>query len=167
MYPSCSGSRFSRTAATHFTLRPVKVKNLRFAVLCAVIGITAIAIQPRAAAAQCTEKCLGLLNEGGGWMGYSCVFGTQGHDCQAQYLECRITCTNCGCDTETILEPVLDADGVPAGVTERCRITGKIMSVKSVVTVQIGAMLARAPQVKESVRAENSGGSPSPERFQK
>jgi len=143
------------------------VKNLRFAVLFAAIGFTAIAILPSAASAQCTEKCLGILNEGGGWMGYSCVLGTQGHDCQAQYLECRITCTNCGCDTETVLEPVLDADGLPAGVTERCRITGKIMRVKSVVSVQVGAALARAPQVREKERAENSSWSPTPEQLRK
>lgn len=122
------------------------MKYLRFALLCCAIGV-AIALQPRTAAAQCTERCLGIKDEGGGWQGFSCVFGSEGHDCQATYSTCQITCTNCGCATDLLLEPVLDADGMPAGVTERCRLTGRVMDMKSVVSPRLGATLQRSPEV--------------------
>jgi len=120
----------------------------------AVAAVALIVVAPSRASAQCTEEC-GEVKQGGSFVGWICLQGHQGHDCNTTIEYCAITTTGCG--NESFDELITDAEGNIKGVVARCPMTGQIIQATRIDPKTRTVVMRVSPALPSRVAAATAG----------
>lgn len=81
---------------------------------------------PKVASAQCDEEC-GEVSQGGTFIGWICLSGNQGNNCETTTEYCAIHTSGCGGASE---EFISDAEGTVKAVAARCATSNTIVELR-------------------------------------
>lgn len=98
-----------------------------------MVSAALVVFLPKVASAQCDEEC-GEVSQGGTFVGWICLSGNQGNNCETTREYCAIHTSGCGGASE---EFISDAEGTVKAVAARC--------VTSDTIVELRLLSARSP----------------------